>query len=566
MDFTEAQKLVKEKDQAWQEWWTRMDGDADLFTGKPFVMMDYDNKTQVPDVDNVTIPRAQVFAQNVISRLNACEIQLLIEGKQIGEKEKVDVENFIRDLESEQDERLSRLGEVSLREHAVEQACIRGKCAERITLYKEDGELIKDILPIDARYLKYEFDRWGLAWASYKTYRPKAIVQEEYGVEIPTRTTGEQNVEVEDFWSRENNFVWSETTQLWGDKNKYKDPKEDPYVPMNIVESPLGTRFQGILKNRSESIYSLPRNLYPELNKIATMLQTMNRLDFRPGLQHFTHGQLPEVNPQASGNITVVEPGTEGFKPMPTPDARRALQIYLNLLLAELDKAELPAVIYGQQSFPMPATSVLAFMETKGRITIPRLQMLSVLMRDRTKMFIWQLQQFGKSSIEVGAEGFKRDYKVSTLSGKYTIRYKFHDKSPQEDVANYTVAAAAREFLPQHMINDKILKLDDPVGTEQELMAEQAEKMDLGVKLYRLTHSLIDQGNDIEARIIAQQCVNIIRQRNQGNVQIQPLAQGGNQSTSNLMQMFGGNKTLESNEMFQGAKNIGRQTVGEGNI
>ena len=547
MDLAEVQNMVGVKEGTLSRLRNRMDGDKDLYYLKPYEMLD--NKRPMTGVDNVTSNEPAVFANQVISNILSANQQRVVEGEGVKPKQTVLIEEFLRDIEYEIDQILLNQNEFGLFPFAAEKMCIRGSSAERVTLYKKDGELRLDgVLPIDTRYLSYEVDRKGLVWAAYHTNRTKEMILSEYDVKVE----GDNNDSC-DFWSREENWVWTGTKKLHWEKNKYRDLNGEPYVPFVIQGAPLGSGLKDsdAPEHKNESIYMLNRGIYPELHKTATILQTLNRLAMRPGMQwenpEGVLGEIPEGNPYISGEVTAVAQGM-GYKPVPITDVIAATRLWYSMLMNALQKGSLPSVDYGNLTFPLPAVAILTLMATRDRVYAPRFQALAQLQQKRSKMLITQLIKMG-GAIELGEEGHRKAYHATELKGAYTIKYKYFSKSPMEEAASYAVANQAKDYLPDRMILEKIIKVEDPEGTMQERRAEKAEQLSPVIALYRHAHSLVDQADNnddeqkrMEAEIITEQGVNLLRQQRMG--QMPELPEGEKTPAhKELMPMFGGGGT-----------------------
>lgn len=545
MELAEVQNMVGTKEGTLSALRKRMDGDKDLYYLKPYEMLDKDER-KMAGVDNVTVNEPAVFANQVITNILSANQQRVVEGEEVKAKQTVQIEEFLRDVEYDIDQILLGQDELGLFPFATEKMCIRGIAAERVTLIKEKGDLkLNRVLPIDTRYLSYETDIDGLVWAAYHTNRTKEAILSEYDVKLVADSS-----DVCDFWSRKENYVWTGTKKLHWEKNKYRDGNGDPYVPFVIQGVPLGSGLKDsdAPGHKNESIYMLNRGLYSELNKTATILQTLNRLAMRPGMQYENPdgmgGELPDVSPYIPGQITGVDPGM-GFKPVPITDVHAATRLWYSMLMNALQKGSLPSVDYGNLTFPLPAVAILTLMATRDRVYAPRFQALAQLQQKRSKMLIMQLMKFG-GGIDLGEEGQRKTYHATDLKGAYTIKYKYFSKSPMEEAASYAVANQARDYLPERMILEKIVKVEDPEGTMMERRAEMAEKANPVIALARYGHSLIDQADNndddqkrLEAKIIAQQCVTLIRQQRMG--QMPQLPEGETTPKGKeLMPVFGG--------------------------
>ena len=79
-------KLVTEKEAEFGSLFSRMDKDKDLLILKSFSLVDKDSKI-APDVDNITLNDPQTFFNQVQSNLIAANMQTVVEGDKLKDKE-----------------------------------------------------------------------------------------------------------------------------------------------------------------------------------------------------------------------------------------------------------------------------------------------------------------------------------------------------------------------------------------------------------------------------------------------------------------------------------------------
>ncbi|KKK46906.1 hypothetical protein LCGC14_3160570, partial [marine sediment metagenome] len=136
----------------------RMDVDRDLLVMKPFTLEDEDKRDK-PEVDNITLNDAKVFATRVQSNLIRSNMQPEVDGKGLDDKYTTNVEQFFRDISLAFDDMIYARDMASLISYNIQQICQRGRLASRITLREDNGKLAPDsFLPMDTRYLVYKFD------------------------------------------------------------------------------------------------------------------------------------------------------------------------------------------------------------------------------------------------------------------------------------------------------------------------------------------------------------------------------------------------------------------------
>jgi len=272
---------------------------------------------------------------------------------------------------------------------------------------------------------------------------------------------------------------------------------------------PTGSMLQDTdsLEHQGESIFALNRGLYPEMNKTASILQTLNMMTFKPPLQWESQAgvgaELPDKPPYGAGAVTPVDPGM-GFKPFPLADIQNATRLFYSMLDGRLQRGALPAVDYGNLSFPLSAVAISRLTESRDQIFVPRLQALSMFYQALSRMVIKQYIALGMSG-DIGEEGHKRTFETGKLEGEYTIKCTYEAISSEQNIANYSIAGAARGFVSDDTIRRDILKLENPDEEQQKILSGQADKLVPTLALYKMAKSKIDQGETVEAQLIAAQ-------------------------------------------------------------
>ena len=99
------------------------------------------------------------------------------------------------------------------------------------------------------------------------------------------------------------------------------------------------------------------------------------------------------------------------------------------------------------------------------------------------------------------------------LDGEYVIKYRYFTSSKEEQASDAAIANAMRPDVSEDFIRRNIYKLSDPDGEKMKQRAEQAERLDPVIGLYRQMVALIDAEEDLEARLTLAQIEQILRQR-----------------------------------------------------
>ena len=497
-------KLVKEKKEEMAELDTRWQDDEDLLYLKKYVMQDAD-KHPIGDIINVTLNRPAVFAANAISALGSTSEQRVVESNIEGFDTHY-VEEFVDAGFASANDRLRRQGKPLLNPFADVQFAIRGRTARRVLFRKGLGLegkeiLISDIVSWDGRLVTYNFGENGLAWGAYgEMLRPRADIEAEYGI-VVTGKTGK----VLDVWDTEHNEVWI-------DGNKQVEQGHDwGFTPIVIQIVPIGygamLLSEGSLKFEGESILFLIRDAVPELNRLVSIVQTLNLKAVKPPVAQKIKGKTkaaPYKDLMDSGQVTAMEP-TDKIEPISYGDAQRSATMAYNMMSVAIDQGTISPADLGMIERP-PASGVRAIMagEHINNLLRPRLEAKAGLNKQTAEMFIEQCIQLG-GSVELGTRGHKRVFETSKLQGEYDITYKYSFKSPSVDAGLYSLAGAAGHLIPNRAKRAEILQREDPVGDEKQLRWEELERLIPEIKVYRGICSLkgVSPNPDFEAELAA---------------------------------------------------------------
>ena len=513
--------------------------DEDLLYLTAYKMKRLDGQQQPVDKTyNMTMNDPGTFAARVIAVLMGAYQQEVVEGEGLTDEDKTYIEDLLRHVEEESTERLLNRGAWPAYAHAVEQMCIRGRASSRTLVRKVGEKIIIDDTPLDARYVTWQYDVNGLEYQSYEVEKRRSEMESEYpGHEF---SQFGDLVSLRDLWTRTHNIIWVNDLEVRAVTHPYGE------CPCIYTICPAGSMLAGpnALSHHGEGIFWLDRGLYPELNRAATILQTLNVKAFTAGLQYESEmggeAELPDSDedPREDYAITAVEKGG-GYKGMPVPDIRNATRHLLAMLEARVQRGSLPAIDYGNLTFPLSAVAIARLTEGRDQIFLPRIQGLSMFQQQKARLIIRQLVRIG-GTIELGAEGHRREFNTEVLKKSFSIRYRYFSQAPEQKIANYAVSEAAKAAgISDETIFKDILLLMDPHGEMRRRGAQDAERMDPAIALYRRTRHLIDEGKDVEARLLRATLLRMIRERGMGQEEEAPPAEGQPGKGSALVPLFG---------------------------
>jgi hypothetical protein len=181
-----------------------------------------------------------------------------------------------------------------------------------------------------------------MVWGAPEFRRSKSQIEREY----PGVTGGGAYGEVVDLWSSAKNVVYVEKKEVKNEENPYG------YPPFVYVICPIGSMFNSVdaLKHQGESIFWADRDLWPEMNRTATILQTLTLNALFAAMQYeSSHGEnmpKPGQSPYKQKTVHGIEKGG-GYKPMPVSDIKAAARLFYSVLETRLQRGSLSAIDYG---------------------------------------------------------------------------------------------------------------------------------------------------------------------------------------------------------------------------
>lgn len=492
--------LQKIKDQEKSRLSARMDDDRDLLYLKKYILTDL-VKTPVDSVINITLNDPAVFAANVIAGLGNVSFSNLVETED-KDIDTTTIEDFQRAFLGAANMRLRKSGRPELDPFFDEQLCIRGRGAYRCTVRMKDDVLIPDVTPLDTRYFYYGEGVDGLEWAAVKYTRSKEAIEAEYGVTV----SGKEGVVI-DLWDKEVNMTWVDGAE------KRNEPSIYGYPPFGMHIVSLGSMLwdADAIERYGESIFFLIRDIIPEYNRLASILQTINMKKLNQALLWKSQqGQL--AKPPKYKDITAMSAvtsadiggGTEAVLVQEAEQSAIMIQSMFETRMQRGGISNFDLGIMGNQ--PWSAVSLIQIGEGRDQIFTPRLKGKSALNEGLLEMATKQIIALGFPTVDLGTSGHKRSFNLSKLEGEYETIVKYFVKSPETDIARMSVAAAAGELIPDRAKRVEILQREDPDGDERQLRWEEAERLSPAIKMFRTIKSLVEQDNEdatFEANLMA---------------------------------------------------------------
>ncbi len=247
----------------------RMDGDRALVELVKYALKDVNDKA-VPNSISVTLNDLAVFAVNVESSLGSATEQVIVES----DDKNLDtayIEDLIKACFASANSRLVKQGRFSLNPFFDQQMCRRGRGAARclFRMDKKAKTLITDIVPWDTRFVYTGMGADGFDWAAYETTRSKDSILAQY----PEAGITDDEAVILDIWAKDHNEVWmNDNVQI------VNQPHPFGYVPVVYQLVPMGSMMadRDSIAQQGESIFFLIRDLVPELNRLVSIIQSLN--------------------------------------------------------------------------------------------------------------------------------------------------------------------------------------------------------------------------------------------------------------------------------------------------
>ncbi len=532
-------KRVKNQEEINKALYRRMLDDEYLVYLFEYVMQDADHK-DVPNIINVTLNRPAVFAANIISALGSTSEQRVVESddKNIDTAE---IEEFQKAAFAQANDRLRRQGRPQINPFFDTQLSIRGRGAARCIFQMVDGVLDADISPWDTRFVTYEMGVNGLDWAAYKVMKAKDVIESQKWAQAENFTIAKKEAEQLEVWDTEHQEIWIDGKKVFEEEHSFG------FTPIAIQVVSLG--YGAILlgddriRNEGESIFFLIRGVIPELNRLASIMQTLTlKSVLQPQTWHSKEGTqaTPPKHEDVTGlgAITAADMGG-GAKAVDFGDAQRSASLALAMFDNAIGEGSLSSADLGTIGSP-PASGIRAIIagENRDQVVHPRLKAKASLNESLAEMFTQQVIQIG-GSVELGTPGHKRTFQTSKLDGEYETTYKYTAKSPITDAGLYSLGAAAGNAVSKKYKRENIYQLQDPDGEEQQLRWEEAERISPVIKINRIIKDLVDMDEDFEAELLSAEMGVNLKRMLAGEVEQQPKPEKEDEPTQ-VLSLFGG--------------------------
>ncbi len=504
-------EMIQAKEAEFKPRRDRWDSDQDLIDNVAFTLKNWDDKANVERVFNVTLPNAAIFYSKMVALIAGVKRQPVVESQEeMKDKDRAHIIDFLQDADFEIDALLSNKNKRDAFTTHSGYICGRGWIVDQCLIRMDKGELIMDVRPLDPYGFTFATDRKGMVWGSIKMKRSKVDIENEYNGFKVSADTGI----VRETYNRELRYVHIDDKQIVEEDNPYG------YPPFVVEAVPYGTMLTGedTIKGEGESIFFPHRNMFAEMNWMATVIKTQAFDDLRPALQQVGDKLAAELEryPKSSEIATTDNP----LVIVPRRDMSNSMRTYMGIVSGILQRAGLSAINEGTLTFPIAAVLFARLMAERNSLTLPRHQALGHLYTARTRMILTQLIDIG-GSFELGQEGMKRKYEASKLEGQYTISWQYTVDSLEDRATRQAIANAEVGTLSQRTIRKETLQLENPEQEENFMEIEAAKRREPLITDIERMHSLIDENTEVandEAWILYQKIDATLKQRNLSGV------------------------------------------------
>jgi hypothetical protein len=476
----------------------RMDEDEKLWTQEPYVLKDASGK-QLEDVINVTMNDARVFGERVLAVLNESKEVIAINGQKNGKEmsahQTAVIEDWWKDLLYLANEHLNEVLMPDFDAYAWEQIAIRGRVGARILLFQDRNGFDVDILPIDMRKCVYTVGRYGLTRVAFWDPLDKDACKQEY----PEYQTNASTITRWDCWDSEYERIYLNGELYDVLPNNLGHP---PFVIQLCQQGTFLDTSSRALRMRGDSLFSSNRDLYPELNRISSILQTMNMLSLAPPqvFKSESGKKLPSEPLYRLGRILAVQT-TEGLEKIDGPDINGSTRFFMATLGGALQRGSISNIDWGNLQFQLSQVAIATLAGASKQVFTPRLKTMARFKRLMVKEALWQFNSFDMKA-DIGRSGKKRTYTRDDLAGNYTVDFEYLPNLPEETAATYGLAQMAQRWMDDRSIRKTILKYADYDDIDEKFLVQTAQKVSRALGLFQMAQALDKQGRSDEAKVL----------------------------------------------------------------
>lgn len=495
-------KKVKDQEDTHFPLYQRYDGDYNRWNLTPYKLNNRKNTI------NITCNDPRTYSDKIVATLGASKRQIVI---RMAEREGEDVRKGVGKLErlldfglEMADERLRRMGMPPLKDSLLWHAAHRGRTSVRVLVYLDGKDAVFDIIPLDPRWLTYEYGSDGLIWAAYKTFRTKAALLDEYNY-----TASKDLTPVLDYWKWDKekkkalNHIICENELLI-------EPQDNKLRSLPILTVPISTRApiysesESLIETEGDSIYAGARDIFDMRNKLASIWATHAYIRSRQPVVNYKGPEgkdLHETVYEADRIINLVE-GQNRLDRMPTEEVSATLVNLFGELGAQKQRGTLPDIEFGHLPFRLSGTAIRELEEQRDKAFGPITRNLGFIYSDICNLMEEQILA-GGYRFKIQGHDNKAYYeeKITPVDLKrpHITKVEFVARTPWMQLDTYQLAQMAKQLgIPDEFIWENIMNLQDPqlLG---DLMAIQTVSQDPVLLIRRAVDRLTEEGRTDEA-------------------------------------------------------------------
>ncbi len=460
--------LIKDKRTELSELHKRMDSTIGILT-LPYVLKGFAEQLKeqpIPNSVSVTLNKASNYADYFVSTLASMTRQPVVEGK--APTINHDVEEFATDLlyTMGEKQRLRQRGTPEI--WLADQVSKRGPIGYKL-LFDKEGNLKPK--PVDMRWACWQEKGEGYDWISYQMTRDAESVRREYegvkGANIKLIPDG-KDLDINEWWNNERWELWA------GDKKFLEQENTLGFLPF-CLEFPLVGTFiedKGYLKWRYDDIFGLNRLLYPEWNRLASILQTMGVAVLYPALAEvIPDGQALVGGPYPyPGMVKPIRTGQE-VKAVFTPEITKAFMTALKNISQALQEGGVSDAEFGETNPDVTGIRYTQISSVRARRMKPRIDAISQMYSGLVKLAMRELRQL-KIKPKLGTN--KKEYNNLPDPDELNISFRLMPDDKVMEVVRLMQGKGMDGFLSKQDIYKDILHHEDPDGALTNLYIEQA--------------------------------------------------------------------------------------------
>ncbi len=373
-------------------------------------------------------------------------------------------------------------------------------------IVEQDGDnYCPRVIPFDPLWMTFKRGTRGFEWASYRTRMSSDSAGEKYNKSFPRG-----DVELENLWTPETFQTFHATTEGLGDElfaNKKTVTHNLGLVPFVIEPVPTqpmmissGESYDVDLSRVGESIYAGVRKIIDYMNEWASIMASMNRMQFLAPLVYKGPKKDLEGKIYGYGKVTFLNEPNESLEPLFVKEVSPAMQTLFRELFSRFEIATMTRMGLGGNP-PIETSALLG-----AQLRSDRDKIFGCRRKVKTTFFrkgvnLWRRQINGTCYTTGVDEEYSVKIDKELFKNKFIINVTFASVSPEESITNLqTAAQAANLKVPRIDIFKNYMHTDDPIGMIRRGYVQDAEEMIPALKLFNAKIAL-DPGNASQEEI-----------------------------------------------------------------